>query len=228
MTKKINCFSVQAGSEYTLGVPIQEGIALVNGAGSPFNQLGPNKRVPVESGYLSHGFGQILRAQLVRTKHGAKFVAVYDDWLGLIVRVQARELRFEGEPLAADLNFWPGGEGLVEPTALYFDNRDSTRKVQLFQLKPGESIYLIDERSVVINLACGGEGNPVISDVGVDEMVAYILSRKKETVREIDWALHKIKCLRDGGHHKRSSVSEALVRLTRALDRARKARPSDR
>lgn len=222
MTQKnwINCFSVRAGAPTREGVPFAEGVAIDVHTSPATLTLGSKRTVSVLSRYLNPGLGLLLRAETHRGPSGPALVSAKDAWRGIILHVQCRGLRFDIEPYANGLNLWTGGDGPIDPFVQYYNPEDKLAREQIFSLKHGEFIYVIDERRAVGKITCIN-GEPVISRPGLEELVEFLVSREKRGVRAVDWALHNLRTLSRTKHGRNRVVVNELARMNRVRERLR-------
>lgn len=190
----VNCFTVRAGAPVTdsrFGVPLEEGIWF-----SVEHQkisLGTGCYLWPDLSEVGWQEERLFRARLLK---GNRFVRADSAFRYIYVKIVCRDLRFQVDPLADDLNLWAGGDGAIRPVRQYGSHKDSYNKRQLFELSEGQSIVLVDTRGATVLLGCFG-GKPTLASLTAADLAEGLFgranaSRKHETV---DWALHNLEAI---------------------------------
>lgn len=92
---------------------------------------------------------------------------------GVLLRVIAAALDFGVPPLAKGLDFNAGGEG--RPALLQYGKCKDTAKDQLFQLRNGEFIYVVDRNTAVMKVRCIDDVLRM-EPVDVPEIIDYVFN----------------------------------------------------
>lgn len=142
---------------------------------------------------------------------------------GVLVAVYPPRLKLEGEPLAADLNFWPGGE-VSTPYGVWklSQNCQGPRKgwpadrYEIYLLFGGERLILCDS-AMRVAVVVIKQGEPTIYTPTPEEMVDYTTTAglRGGTHRSLTWAIRNLEAIKRS--HPQVPVREQLQALRDAL-----------
>jgi hypothetical protein len=218
MVNHINCFTIAAGAPLVAGIPIRPGITTER-TGQKVQVLLAHT-VPVTLGgdagmpELSRDQRFVLRARGHVLDGRYSLIAQGHLIDRIMVRVLCRNLKFGFEPLAPQLNLWPGGDGEVQPFAQAGRHKNDPAKDQLFEIQRHYSILVVDEAGAVVKLSYEN-ARPSIAPLSLEELVSFLMRRveARSTVPAIDWAYHNLIILRDTMGTNEPVITSALDRI---------------
>jgi hypothetical protein len=131
------------------------------------------------------------------------------DWVGIVIRVIAKNLDFGLQPLAEGLSFWSGCESLtIYPLARYGKPSEWRVRDELYALSEGESILVGDRYKGIMVLACIN-GELVMRPATREEVVAFVLGYASGTASRyqgaVSWSFDNLVAL--GAYSEASEIA---------------------